>query len=108
MTCQQCSCKFCWMCLGEFDHKNHSCNKLKAEKDPTSERAQLNKFVHFYSRAESHQQSLDLEDKLVAVAERTMAELTEKGLAWIDVQFIKDATRALLEVRLDPPESFAL
>lgn len=87
------------MCLGAFDHKDHNCNKLAEEEDPTTERAQLNKFIHFYSRYQTHQQSLDLEDKLMGVAEATMKELSEKGAAWIDVQYIKQATIALNEAR---------
>lgn len=35
----------------------------------------------------------------MGVAEATMRELTEKGAAWIDVQYIKQATIALNEAR---------
>jgi len=89
------------MCCGAFDHKDHACNKLQTEAgvDPNSARAQLNKYTHFLMRYNTHQQSIQLEDKLMAVADRVMQELTDQGLSWIDVQFIKQATEALRECR---------
>jgi len=78
---------------------DHSCNKLKVEKDPNSERAQLNKFMHFFSRYNSHEQSIMLEDKLNVAAQKIMKELFEKGNSWIDAQFIKTATDTLMEAR---------
>jgi ariadne-1 len=99
MTCSTCQHRFCWMCLGAFDHKDHACNKLSEEADPTTERALLNKFIHFFSRYQSHQQSGELEDKLLSVAEATMRELSEGGAAWIDVQYVKQATLALGDAR---------
>lgn len=86
-------------CLGAFDHADHSCNRLKIEKDPNSERAQLNKYVHFMTRYNVHEQSLQLEGKLLAVAQKVMKELSEKGMSWIDVQFIEASTKTLTEAR---------
>jgi len=101
MTCASCSHRFCWVCLGAFDHKDHACNKYKEEKgsDPNSERTRLNKYIFFYTRYQNHQQSIDLEDKLMGKAEKLMHELSEKGMSWIDVQFIKQATRTLMDAR---------
>jgi len=101
MTCGHCSHRFCWMCLGAFDHKDHSCNKLKEESgvDPNSSRAKLNKYIFFFSRYQNHQQSFLLEDKLMGKAQKIMQELTDKGISWIDVQFIKQATQSLMECR---------
>lgn len=99
MCCQNCRHKFCWICLGAFDHADHSCNRLKVEKDPNSERALLNKYVHFITRFNVHEQSLQLESKLTLVAQKVMKELSEKGMSWIDVQFIETATKSLTECR---------
>jgi ariadne-1 len=99
MSCQQCHHKFCWICLGAFDHKNHACNKFKEEADKNSKRAELNKFMHFYTRYMTHEQSSQLEDKLMMIAEKTMEQLAEAGAAWIDVQYIKKATAQLMEAR---------
>jgi ariadne-1 len=99
MCCHSCKHKFCWMCLGAFDHADHACNRLKIEKEPNSERAQLNKYVHFITRYNIHEQSLQLENKLTAVAQKSMKDLAEKGMSWIDVQFIETATKTLTETR---------
>jgi len=99
MCCHSCKHKFCWMCLGAFDHADHACNRLKIEKDPNSERAQLNKYVHFMTRYNIHEQSLQLENKLILVAQKIMKELSEKGMSWIDVQFIENSTKTLMETR---------
>jgi ariadne-1 len=47
----------------------------------------------------THEQSSQLEDKLMAIAEKTMEALAEAGAAWIDVQYIKKATAQLMEAR---------
>eukprot|EP01128_Nolandella_sp_AFSM9_P004514 TRINITY_DN203_c0_g1_i1.p1 TRINITY_DN203_c0_g1~~TRINITY_DN203_c0_g1_i1.p1 ORF type:complete len:511 (+),score=102.99 TRINITY_DN203_c0_g1_i1:232-1764(+) len=99
MVCSKCSNTFCWMCLGTFDHTDHSCNKLKEEKDPNSDRALMNKFVHFYTRYQAHQQSIELEDKLMALAGQQMKEMADQGRSWIDVQYIKESTQVLMESR---------
>jgi len=101
MTCSHCSHHFCWVCLGNFDHINHSCNKFKEETgvDPNSERARINKFIHFYNRYMTHEQSSKLEDKLLKIAEETMQTLAGEGHSWIDVQFVKHATLTLMEAR---------
>jgi hypothetical protein len=68
--------------MGAFDHKDHACNKLvnEAGLDPNSARAQLNKYTHFLMRYNIHQQSIQLEDKLTAAADKLMQELTDKVL----------------------------
>mmetsp|Transcript_3584 Transcript_3584/g.3960 ORF Transcript_3584/g.3960 Transcript_3584/m.3960 type:complete len:523 (-) Transcript_3584:184-1752(-) len=98
MACPKCSHKFCWICLGNFDHKNHQCNKF-TETSGDDKRKDLHKFMHFLTRYQTHEQSAKLEDKLMEIAERIMHELAEKGMSWIDVQFIKTATEQLTEAR---------
>jgi ariadne-1 len=102
MTCGHCNHRFCWMCLGAFDHVDHSCNKLKEEKgvDPNSKRAILNKFIFFYTRFQTHKDSLKLEEKLMEKAKTKMVQLSDSGqMKWIDVQYIKQSTIALFECR---------
>jgi len=55
--------------------------------------------MHFLERYSIHEQSSQLEDKLMAIAEKTMEQLAEKGVAWIDVQYIKKSTIQLMEAR---------
>eukprot|EP01121_Diplochlamys_sp_Union-15-3_P013422 TRINITY_DN4163_c0_g1_i2.p1 TRINITY_DN4163_c0_g1~~TRINITY_DN4163_c0_g1_i2.p1 ORF type:complete len:140 (-),score=6.18 TRINITY_DN4163_c0_g1_i2:244-663(-) len=51
MTCSKCNHRFCWICLGAFDHRSHACNQYKDDgKDKNSARAMLNKFMHFFKR----------------------------------------------------------
>jgi len=81
MTCAKCGHRFCWICLGAFDHVNHACNKYKEEHtvDKNSERAKLNKYMHYLLRYQTHDQSSKLEGKLMDIATQTMNELLEKG-----------------------------
>eukprot|EP01130_Rhizamoeba_saxonica_P015484 TRINITY_DN695_c0_g1_i2.p1 TRINITY_DN695_c0_g1~~TRINITY_DN695_c0_g1_i2.p1 ORF type:complete len:378 (+),score=61.39 TRINITY_DN695_c0_g1_i2:456-1589(+) len=100
IKCSNCKHNFCWICLGEFDHTNHSCNKFSyADLDPGSERAQLLKYTHFFKRYMTHSQSIKLEEKLMEQAEILMQNLADSGQSWIDVQYIKDATITLMEAR---------
>jgi ariadne-1 len=101
MSCSNCSHKFCWVCLGNFDHKSHNCGAYKEEAgaDKNSKRAILHKYMHFYTRYQVHAQSSQLEDRLMAAAERYMEQEVEKGIAWIDLQHIKEATLQLTEAR---------
>lgn len=101
MSCSNCSHKFCWVCLGNFDHKAHNCGSYKEEagSDRNSKRALLHKYMHFLTRYQVHQQSSQLEDRLMAAAERYMEQEVDKGVAWIDLQHIKEATLQLTEAR---------
>ena len=79
MACGKCSHKFCWVCLGAFDHKNHQCNKYKEEVDSkNSARNELHKFMHFFTRYQGHDQSLQAESKVKQNAKHTMDELADR------------------------------
>uniref|UniRef100_A0A6B2L270 RBR-type E3 ubiquitin transferase n=1 Tax=Arcella intermedia TaxID=1963864 RepID=A0A6B2L270_9EUKA len=99
MRCTNCKHAFCWMCLGAFDHTNHSCNQLKEDGDPTSERAKVNKYIHFFSRYQTHNQSLELENRLKEKAKAMVQEMLANGSNLIEVKYIKEATKALKQCR---------
>ena len=49
MRCQQCSHAFCWLCLQNFDHKSHNCNKFTGVAQGT-ERNERNRYPHYFER----------------------------------------------------------
>lgn len=120
MRCQQCQHAFCWLCLGAFDHKAHNCNKFTGVEKGT-ERNEWNRYTHFYERykvkifppsslspcfnvvlsslSKAHADAVKFEPKLMAKAEQIMKQLTEKGMNWIDAQFIKTAVEMLKKAR---------
>lgn len=101
ITCINCSHRFCWICLGSFDHLDHSCNKFKEDLSGDSKRAELYKYLHFYTRYKTHRESSSLEDKLLDKAQRTMDQLVnENHMYWIDVQYIKEAAISLHKARI--------
>jgi hypothetical protein len=67
---------------------------LKIEKDPNSERAQLNKYVHFITRFNVHDQSLQLESRLTVVAQKVMKELAEKVLRLVELLWLSSGLTA--------------
>lgn len=98
MRCQQCSHAFCWICLTAVDHKSHNCNKFTGVSQD-SERNEWNRYTHFYERWKGHADATKYEAKLMAKAEQIMKQLTEKGMNWIDAQFIKTAVESLKKAR---------
>ncbi len=100
MRCQQCSHAFCWICLGGFDHKSHNCNKFTGV-EAGSERNEWNRYTFFYERWKGHADASKYEAKLVAKSEQILKQLTDKGMNWIDAQFVKVAElRCSLFLRL--------
>lgn len=87
--------------MGNFDHKDHACNKLNADKslDPNSERAQLNKYTHFLNRYNIHQQSINLEEKLLALADKVMQELLDKVIFF----FFCESRQIFVTIMKDDP-----
>jgi hypothetical protein len=88
MRCPQCSHAFCWICLGGFDHKSHNCNKFTGVEQGT-ERNEWNRYTFFYERWKGHADAGKYEAKLVAKSEQILKQLTDKGMNWIDAQFVK-------------------
>ena len=128
MTCRKCRHDFCWICMGEWkDHSNATggffrCNIYKGAgpKTNTEEKAAADKkqaesvaFVHFYTRARAHEDSLCLEANLLASAEGRMLDILGGFTKWqqslsgqkgavsenTDVMFLKHAFEILLKSR---------
>ncbi|KAJ2787329.1 hypothetical protein GGI15_000813 [Coemansia interrupta] len=105
MTCRECRYEFCWVCMGSWaEHGQHyyNCNRFNEEsskeaRDSISEtRAQLERYIHYFTRYNNHEQSAKLARKLLATTEKNMEQLQrELTLSWIEVQFLNDAVDVL-------------
>lgn len=113
MTCKNGACKFefCWVCLGAWkDHSGsyYSCNKYDPEKDKDSvegkkkdsARADLQRYLHYYTRFTNHHNSLKLEVEAKKKTEEKIKEMEQLGdNTWIDCQYLNEANEALYECR---------
>jgi ariadne-1 len=110
MTCSLCRHEFCWICLGDWvKHGSdyYNCNRYK-EKDvdkerenaKTQARAALEKYMHYFTRFATHEQSQKLESKLLQLADQKMKELTQKSqTSWLEVDYIRKGVEQLIECR---------
>ncbi|KAF1760970.1 hypothetical protein GCK72_009223 [Caenorhabditis remanei] len=104
ITCRSKTCRFefCWLCMREWSvHGYSSCNTFNAkdEKNRVDSRAELHRFLFFYNRFKSHEQSLELEKKLVKTVNAKMEEMQQKGIGWADVLFLRKSVNILAECR---------
>ncbi|KAJ1964422.1 hypothetical protein GGI12_001439 [Dipsacomyces acuminosporus] len=105
MTCRECHYEFCWVCMGpwsEHGQTYYQCNRFnedssKNARDSISKsRALLERYLHYYTRFNNHEQSAKLARKLLAYTEKTMEKMQrESTLSWIEVQFLSDAVDVL-------------
>jgi ariadne-1 len=110
MTCSLCRHEFCWICLGDWAKHGsdyYNCNRYK-EKDvdkerenaKTQARAALEKYMHYFTRFATHEQSQKLESKLLQLADQKMKELTQKSqTSWLEVDYIRKGVEQLIECR---------
>ncbi|XP_067947118.1 E3 ubiquitin-protein ligase ariadne-1-like [Watersipora subatra] len=112
MTCRTESCRyeFCWVCMGSWqDHGQNAwyrCNRFneKASKDARTamdkSRANMLRFLHYYSRFSNHEQSMKLESDLYNKVNGKIAELRySQGQVWNEVKYLKAAVDVLCRAR---------
>ncbi|CAH6718186.1 E3 ubiquitin-protein ligase Hel1p [[Candida] jaroonii] len=115
MTCRTCNYEFCWICFKEWSiHGSQffKCNNFdKSEKDAIElnqkqKRVSLQRYLHYYKRFAVHESSMkgDMKalDKINQRMESFMSEQSKQNLSnlsWTDVQFLKDAFKALTNGR---------
>lgn len=99
IVCSNCKHRFCWICLGSFDHTNHACNQYKEENIPDNRR-EINKYAHFFNRYKIHEDSKSKEELIKVKIQNEMNRLiNEEKLNWIDVKYLEDAYEQLQESR---------
>jgi len=99
MTCRKCKHEFCWICFGNWS--GHStCNKFVEDDSKSMDRTALERYLHYFHRYNSHEQSKKFEQTLreAAVTKMVSIQNTDKN-RWIDVQYIDVATEQLIECR---------
>lgn len=99
MTCRKCKYEFCWICMGDW--KGHSnCNKFVEDSSKSMDRAALERYLHYFHRYDTHEQSKKFEQTLrqSAVVKMVSIQNTDSN-RWIDVQYIDQATEQLIECR---------
>ncbi|KAJ2355872.1 hypothetical protein IWW50_003072 [Coemansia erecta] len=105
MTCRECHHEFCWVCSGpwkEHGQSFYSCNRFaedsskNARDSKSKSRAMLERYLHYFTRYNNHEQSAKLARKLLASTEKNMEQIQrEHTLSWIEVQFLSDAVDVL-------------
>jgi len=86
----------------------YSCNKYDPEKEKESvegkkkdnARADLERYLHYYTRFTNHHNSLKLEVEAKGKMEQKIKEMEQLGdNTWMDCQYLNDANEALYECR---------
>ncbi|KAJ1800585.1 hypothetical protein LPJ59_000981 [Coemansia sp. RSA 2399] len=105
MTCRECHYDFCWICMGpwnEHGQQFYNCNRFNedsskgARESVSKARLSLERYIHYYTRYNNHEQSAKLARKLLATTEKNMEQMQrELALSWIEVQFLRDAVDVL-------------
>lgn len=102
MSCTNSNCgyHFCWICLGEFkNHDPYRCNRFvdpEVQNSISETRANLERFMFYFDRFMSQQDSLKMERKLYGTIKEKMKDLV---MSPVEMQFVKLATDALCECR---------
>ncbi|KAJ2833148.1 hypothetical protein GGI24_000956 [Coemansia furcata] len=109
MSCRECKHKFCWVCMGPWSEHGTShfvCNKYVEEpsedeiRSVSDARARLERYVHYFTRYNNHEQSAKFAQNLMEATEVNMEQLQhDTSLSWIDVQFLRSAVDILTDCR---------
>ena len=115
MTCKHCSHEFCWICMGPWkQHGNNTggyfrCNIYKGtgattnkedKRQSDAKARDVEKFLVFYTQSVAHQNSLYLEQPLLASAESRMIDIIQStDQSDTDVTFVNFGFFVLLKSR---------
>jgi ariadne-1 len=108
MVCSQCKHEFCWICLDKWSihgTEYYNCNKYKESDDKNKDnisqaRQLLEKYMHYFSRYQTHEQSQKFEGKLRSIAQEKMEmESLKHNKGWLDVDYIINGVEQLIECR---------
>jgi ariadne-1 len=116
MTCRKqsggCGAEFCWLCRGPWtEHGSetggyYACNKYDASKakvaddKASSVKTELEAYMFYYHRYESHHSAMKIADEQRRNAERKSSDILDLfQVRAQDTQFLKEATEQLLDDR---------
>lgn len=107
MQCKNGKCKyqFCWVCMNSWSvHSQawYKCNSYDEEADKKREtsRAEVHRFLFYYTRYINHKRSLELEQKLRLTVREKMVQMEEKkNMRWFEGRFLEHAVDVLSECR---------
>jgi len=109
MTCRKCRHEFCWMCMGVWSEHGtswYNCNRYEERSGAEARDAQarsrqsLERYLHYYNRYANHEQSAKLDKDIYLRTEKKMTQLqSTANMAWIEVQFLDEASKALQRCR---------
>merc|ERR1719253_1215594 len=106
MVCR-CGHQFCWLCLADDHNYSHTrdgrpCNKYLEEPDGDKEavRANLVRYAHYFERFKSHERAQQVaKEKTLPGLAASMEQLSQSIGNWMDVTFLEDATKQVVECR---------
>ncbi|CAF1091786.1 unnamed protein product [Rotaria sordida] len=105
MTCRKPGCghEFCWLCFGDWKaHATQQCNvyhEEEVEKSQSDAREVLVRYMHYFTRYQAHNQSLELESKLLDKVEQRKKEMEADSMPYADRQSIQKAFDVLQQCR---------
>ncbi|CAF3039456.1 unnamed protein product [Rotaria sp. Silwood2] len=105
MTCRKPGCghEFCWICFGPWkDHASRQCNVYhddESNKNQVSARESLARYMHYFTRSQTHNQSLELEGKLSNQVEQRIHEMQAESMSYTEQQAIYRAFDVLKQCR---------
>ncbi|CAF0955219.1 unnamed protein product [Adineta steineri] len=105
MTCRKPGCvyEFCWLCLGPWkDHASRQCNVYEegsSSKNQLSARENLARYMHYFTRYQTHNQSLELESKHSNQVEQRIHEMQAEAMSFTEQQAIYKAFDVLQQCR---------
>jgi ariadne-1 len=111
MTCSQCRHEWCWVCMGSWSQHGSSfyqCNfyseKAKNvaandEKQKESARASLERYMHYFTRYQNHDESKKLDAMVLARVQERMRQCISSGMTPTDASYLEQTAHTLFMCR---------
>ncbi|CAF0864024.1 unnamed protein product [Adineta ricciae] len=105
MTCRKpgCAHEFCWICFGPWkDHATRQCNVFREDSvngNQLSARENLARYMHYFTRYQAHNQSLELETNHSNQVEQRIQEMQAESKSFTEQQATYKAFDVLQQCR---------